>query len=482
MTKRFVPFIVFSIFVVYLAASVFAHPLRRSSGFDTAEFGRLPVSVNGRVQPFDSVARLTLLQIRGPVSEALDVFKAQPARPEAIDPDMWLLEILAKPDLADARRIFPIGDRELLDKLQLQPASRGASYYAFNDLGPKAAAIGAQVQRIAKVKATDRAGWENALVSLHDRLVLYERLKNSLQPNSLLQFEAKGRPFDFAEQLATFRVDMTNALTISVQRQQGGSQILDKETEVRIRKFARLFQAVSRSGLIAVVPPSNPAVAHDRWRNLGTVIVDSARGRLPPLPVTYLAAMSSAFAQGKPDVFNAQVASYRQWLASNGFAPERSRAGLETFSNRFLPFVRAVAVYAVGTVLLGVAWRTRSATVRRSATMLILLAFALHTAGLALALALTGRPSLIAVSGWLMVLTALGVERFWRRGAGTAVAAVTGLAGLVAAHSLHTGGASVLAHSLSEISLVVALAATVVVLGVSREVTQAPHAAPALAA
>jgi hypothetical protein len=88
----------------------------------------------------------------------------------------------------------------------------------------------------------------------------------------------------------------------------------------------------------------------------------------------------------------------------------------------------------------------------------------------------------MAVSGWLMVLTALGVEWVWRRGAGTAVAAVTGLVALVAAHSLHTGGASVLAHHISEMSLVIAIVATVVVLGVSRDVRRAARAAPAFAA
>ena len=34
------------------------------TGFHTRDFGRLPVLLNGRVQPLDSVARNTLLQIR----------------------------------------------------------------------------------------------------------------------------------------------------------------------------------------------------------------------------------------------------------------------------------------------------------------------------------------------------------------------------------------------------------------------------------
>ena len=34
------------------------------TGFHTRDFGRLPVLMDGRFQPFDSVARNSLLQIR----------------------------------------------------------------------------------------------------------------------------------------------------------------------------------------------------------------------------------------------------------------------------------------------------------------------------------------------------------------------------------------------------------------------------------
>ncbi|TMA20195.1 MAG: hypothetical protein E6J85_10395, partial [Deltaproteobacteria bacterium] len=154
MTKALVPWIVFGIFVAYVAASALPLPVGPGSGFDVTAFGRLPVQANGRVQPFDSVARTSLLQIRGTVTAPIDGFKAPQARPTMIDPTVWLLEVLAKPDTADTRRVFPIKNRELLGKLQLQAASRGTNYYAFNDLVPKQSEILQQVQQIANVKAS----------------------------------------------------------------------------------------------------------------------------------------------------------------------------------------------------------------------------------------------------------------------------------------------------------------------------------------
>src|SRR4051812_18043622 len=467
-TKALVPWIVFGIFVVYLAAPALPRPAGSGSGFDVTAFGRLPVSAHGRVQPFDSVARTGLLQIRGPETAT-------------IDPTVWLLEVLAKPDTADTRRVFPIKNRELLGKLQLQAASPATDYYAFNDLGPKASEIQRQIQQFANVKASDRTQWQGELIALREKLTLYERLKNSLLPNSRLQQDAKGKPitFDFAGELAKYQADLAEALRVDAGRRQGSSERLDVATEMRLRAFARLFQLVSRMGVLAVVPRPTMKGSSNDWTNLGSVVVQSSLGHEPPPAVAFFAGMSSAFAQGKPDAFNSQVAQYRQWLAANGPAPEVRKSRFEAFSNGLLPLVRAAVLYAVALVLLGVAWRTRSATVSRSALMLILLASALHATGLVFATILAGRPSWIAVSGWGIGLAALVVERFRRSGNWTLASAAIGLTALVAAYAVVPRGAASLLRNIVESSLLVAIGATVFVLSIGRESRTATRSAVA---
>src|SRR4051812_29171234 len=267
-TRALVPWIVTGIFGAYLAASAFPLPVGPGSAFDVTAFGRLPVLANGRVQPFDSVARTGLLQIRGPVTPLIDGLKAPQARPATIDPTEWLLEVLAKPDTADTRRVFPIKSRELLGKLQLQAASRGTNYYAFNDLGPKALEINKQVQEFANVKASDRAQWQEEFVTLRDKLILYERLKNSLGPNTRLQQDAKGKPitFDFAAELARYQVDLAEALRVDDGRRRGSTERLDVAAEMRIRTFAALFQVVSRTGVLSVLPSRTGSSSTD-WSN-----------------------------------------------------------------------------------------------------------------------------------------------------------------------------------------------------------------------
>ena len=324
---RWSPFVLWfllAVVVVVVAAGALPWRARPGSGFDVAAFGRLPVWANGRVQPFDSVARTSLLQIRGPATAITEVFKAPQARPTMIEPTEWLLEVLAKPDAADTRRIFPITHRELLDLLELQAAGRGTSYHAFNDLGPRASEIRKHVQRFESMKASDRAPWQAELIALRDKLQLYERLKNSLEPNSRLQQDANGKPvtFDFAGELARYQADLAEALRVDAGRRHGSTERLDATVELRLRTFAALFQVVSRTGMLAMVPPPDTKGASAPWSNIGSEVVRSALGHPPPPPVAFLAGMGAAFAQGRRDVFNAQVAQYRHWLTANGLAPE----------------------------------------------------------------------------------------------------------------------------------------------------------------
>ena len=101
--------------------------------------------------------------------------------------------------------------------------------------------------------------------------------------------------------------------------------------------------------------------------------------------------MNSAFAQRNPDLFNGQLAKYRQWLSGSRFSAQVSRARYESFYNAFQPFLRALGVYLVAFVLCLAALHLPSGFMHKSAMLLGLVAFALHTAGLLFEMMLEGR-------------------------------------------------------------------------------------------
>ena len=80
-------------------------PPRPVKGFDVDGFGHLPVLEGGRVKPVDSVARNALLMIR-----SQQAFRAEG---EEIGPDRWLLDVLFRPEVADAQPAFVINDPEV---------------------------------------------------------------------------------------------------------------------------------------------------------------------------------------------------------------------------------------------------------------------------------------------------------------------------------------------------------------------------------
>ena len=55
------PWVILAVFITQIVAVMMP---KRDGEFHTREFGRLPVLLNGRIQPFDSVGHNALLQIR----------------------------------------------------------------------------------------------------------------------------------------------------------------------------------------------------------------------------------------------------------------------------------------------------------------------------------------------------------------------------------------------------------------------------------
>lgn len=477
MTRGFVPWTIFAVFAAYLAAPVLGWRAASHDGFDLAAFGRLPVAIGARVRPIDSVARMGLLQIRGTVDVPLAEHAGQfPIGGSRLSATEWLLEVLVKPDVADTRRVFPIGDPASRAKIHLQAAPAAAGYYSFKELAPRDAEIAKEAERIRKVDPATRAPWEKELFALRTRLVAYERLKNSLQANSLLQREAKGAPlqYDLSEQLATYRGELADVGRLLIRRQRGTPETLDTQKAAAITGFARPFAAVSRLSAIAMIPPSRPGDSRDGWKNVGAVIVDSARtGRLPA-PVTQLAAITSAFAHGKPAVFNRLVNTYDQWLASNALAPAVRRARYEFFYNLLRPYARAVSLYLVALLLAGASWRRRSATLHRSALLVACLALGIHAVGLLLDMMLSGqlpifsRLALLVVASWALVAGALALERSSGRGRALAAGACIGLLTLVGAHALAPGGITLLVATVVDVPFMIAIAAALLVLPLGR--------------
>jgi hypothetical protein len=132
---------------------------KRDGELHLREFSRLPVLLNGRVQPIDSVGRNCLLQIRSTAELPLEfVPKWQFWRHgKKLKPGEWLLEVFTKPDVADTRAIFLVHHPEIIGELKLEDKGidrSGLRYYTFNELRP---VLGKSPSRDARPPISNRS-------------------------------------------------------------------------------------------------------------------------------------------------------------------------------------------------------------------------------------------------------------------------------------------------------------------------------------
>ncbi|MGI8966776.1 MAG: hypothetical protein ACR2H1_11920, partial [Limisphaerales bacterium] len=164
--------------------SAFA-PAKNKNDFRIKEFGELPVLLNGRIQPFDSVGKNALLSMSGKSTVRSEDKKSLSA-------SEWLLEALTKPDGANKRKIFRIQHPDLEGLLGTQNAN--LEYYSFNDLTNQLEQIEQQAQTLVRSeKGKDdatklRTPFQKDLMHLYDSVILFHRIKNSLQPEGAKDF------------------------------------------------------------------------------------------------------------------------------------------------------------------------------------------------------------------------------------------------------------------------------------------------------
>ncbi len=428
--KKWLPWILVAIFVAWIVGAMM--PVHETEGFQYSAFGKLPVLLNGRVQPFDSVARNALLDIHG----------TQTVRPSAdstdktiLSPMEWLLEAMAKPEEADKRRIFRLENQQLRALLNSSEGRLGQ--VSFQQIKPQWEQIAREAESIMDPKHDPklRSGYEKDVAHLFNSVILYHRLKNSLQP-----FDTD----DFQKELKVYSQSIGPG--IAAMQKSEAKEAFDETDLKRMAAFFKRFQELAKYAYPLAVPPVRPAEAREAWSNVGNSLLESMRhGEIHPA-VTYFAAMTAAYAQSRPSDFNRTVAEYRDWLTGKNLGPELKKGANEYFFNHLEPFYKAAVIY-VAALLLGCAfWLNLSETVRRTAFKLLILAFIIHTTGLLFRMYLEGRPpvtnlySSAIFIGWGICLLGLILERIFRVGIGIVAASIGGFVTLIIAHHLSLSG------------------------------------------
>jgi len=137
---------------------------RSSVGMDVHAVGNLPVLYSGRFKPIDSVARNSLMMIGN-----RQTFKRDG---EAIDAATWLLDVMARPDLAASYEVFRVDHPGVRELMGLNDPSR--KRFAYNTLMQRAGELQAQAILADQTPRAQRDLMQNKVLQLSNKLALYQ--------------------------------------------------------------------------------------------------------------------------------------------------------------------------------------------------------------------------------------------------------------------------------------------------------------------
>jgi ABC-type transport system involved in cytochrome c biogenesis permease subunit len=416
--RKLMPWVVAAFCLYYLVAFLFEGEPKAE--YALRDFGRLPVLLNGRIKPLDTVARTSLLIICGKQSLRVDDGKSL----SAIE---WLTELMTRPEAADDRKVFKITNPDTLGAFGLQEEENKT--YSFSQLVHRAQDIERQAELANNVEDQLRTPFQRDVVKLYERVTLYFRLKNSLQVADSDDFQAE---------VEAYGKTIAAGLPTTTSSPNSGSA--DSANDP-----AQRFSFLAQTAYFFPIPPATPNGKPEEWKKMGDSLLAATKATGIAPPVRAYVAMVSAYQKQNAATFNSAVLEYHAWLQEH-IAKTARTARLETFFNAFAPFYKSMTLYVLVFILACVSWLVWPQTLGRYAFYLLIFGFVIHTTGLLFRIYLEGRPpvtnlySSAVFIGWGAVLLGILLEHFYRNGIGSATASILGFLTLLIAHHLSLDG------------------------------------------
>ena len=489
------PGTVAAVFALYLG-SVAQSPSVEKEELDLYAFGDLPLVYQGRVKPFDTLARNSLRVIsegetfkgvmpsdelrkkwpkfaeeveaefpgvtakdieafkdgntKGLIESIVDRTQSEPSQVTQFVEDRlftrqpairWLLDVISGSENARHHKVVRIYHPEILDLLGLK--KRKYYRYSLEEIAPKMDELEAQVRQADRLRQEDAEKislYQNKVFELDRRLRQVLLLHRAFSPPAF-------PPLPTAEE---FQNDQSAAMQkINAFRQ----AVLQQEEAFRALKPP-----------LAVPPMAD--TEEDEWQAYAAawprqLLAVQLLGQEAKPSFRALNEMLLAYLDQDAANFNAAVSRYQQQLTSappkeliskptafGGFVNSRfgSFYAFESYFNHFAPFFNCSIFYLLSFVILCIGWLKQRERMNRIAFWLIVFTFTVHTIALVSRIYISGRPpvtnlySSAVFIGWGIVLLSIIIECFYRSGLASLAAAGCGFATLLIAQKLAGDG------------------------------------------
>ena len=462
--KKFIPLIVICLATLYTLK--FAAPPKQPGDYQLNEFGKIPALLNGRIQPIDTVARNTLIQIAG-----------QSKIPETKTPALnWFMELITDLESADTRNIFRMHHEEIIDGLNLKDKGyrkKQLFWFSMNDLRPHVEKLFNDARDIGEIKSDKRTHQQQQIFEIANAIHSYQRLRLSFVPMG----------FDDMEPRLNELYSVIPAALPEIRKSESGEEY-DQDIVNNFFSLTQGLQVGEDPSLPAVIPPAAGGVAED-WSSIPSAITKTLQlAAQSPTPVSLeneaintelrlYAQIQSGYKNDNPEKFNKATAELseavlalerphkpakNEYLVSklisstfgkivNHFQKPSRKGKLEFFLNHLNPFACAQGIYMLSflAALIFVV-RPKLSSAWSSALGLATLAFIVHSIGILFRMFLEGRPpvtnlySSAVFVGWGAILLALFGELLFKNGLNLLGCSLIGFVTLMVAHFLSLDG------------------------------------------
>ncbi|HET6881716.1 MAG TPA: cytochrome c biogenesis protein CcsA, partial [Pirellulales bacterium] len=408
----FLPFVLAAVGILWFGR--FFSPHRTPSReMQLDRFGQLPLVYEGRMKPFDTLARnsLRVLSDREYFRDTHD--KKQSAI-------KWLLDVITDaPDLENYR-VLRIYNPEVLNLLGLE--RREGYRYAIKELREKLADFEKQVELAEETAAREQSVFQKKVLELNHRLRLFMVIRAAFEEPSM------GR---------------------------------ENPAQDLMRAAQRVREMKERVALPLALPPSEDDADWEPY-TLGILrALAMALIRETPSPeAVEFRSMLVAYAKNDAKDFNEHLEQYSRLLADREAEQGKQataaavaspllnqrKIDFEAFFNRCQPFFACTWSYCVAFILAALAWLVWNKPFNRAALTLIALTLVVHTCALAARIYISGRPpvtnlySSAVFIGWGAVALGIILELIFGLGIGNVIASVAGFSTLIIADRLAGDG------------------------------------------
>jgi ABC-type transport system involved in cytochrome c biogenesis permease subunit len=429
---KYAHWIVFGVAAIWTVLETLP-PSTKSGQMDLGKFGRLPVEESGRIKPFDTLARISLLHISNQQEFKDTEDRKQPAI-------RWLLDVMSAPDPksgpAAQYKVFRIENDQVLEFLGL-PLRPGSFRYSYAELVPSRVKLQeAYEQAEEKRESKSKSLFETKILELGDRLARYEALSEHATP-AVVPPQAKD-----GQWLSLLRVDRA-----VIERY---LRPVSDRAEEHVRQH--LIEGMRKDGLDPEKLKPEEQEAFERLVRRETIqvlraVMEQKRAEVFPAADAFTRILN-AYRDGDARRFHEAVADYRAKFFDQIPEVDIDRAGFEAFLNRFTPFYFCAVMYICVFLLAAMSWLYWPDTLRRAAFWLGVLTLALHTSALLGRMYLMDRPLVFVTNlyssavfiAWGCAGIGLILEAIYRNSVGVAVGAILGAVSNLIGHNLLVDG------------------------------------------